>query len=320
VFDFQIIHSTVSGKTGPEQGLNSLKNDVAAALGGDGEKAIRTCGNREDLDRVVEGLIRDGVPRLAVSGGDGFSRLFYNVFFQMRDALQKHDYRPHFLFLAGGTGNAISCFTNFRNNIEALKRFAAREYKTQPLNLLEVDLNGQRELAHNVTFGGDGAVLLNYNAQKLKGLTGYIWAVVRYGVYQKYINPFSRRSGNFIVDIEDDGGRVHRGSYEGGGAAVVPFVGYRFKPYPMADNGMGHLRFVNFALWLMPTVFRFTNMLFPRGPKWLVFEKRLDRPNLIKFRFPKPVHVQVCGDYRDMHDSAQVRFAPDRSLDFVKKK
>ena len=32
--------------------------------------------------------------------------------------------------------------------------------------------------------------------------------------------------GNFTVDIEDDSGHVRRGSYEGGGAAVVPYVGY----------------------------------------------------------------------------------------------
>lgn len=319
MFDFKIIHSTVSGKIGPEQGLNKIKSEVSDALGADAD-VLETCGDRRELDNVVKRIIESATPRLAVSGGDGFSRLFYNAFFQMRDKLQKHDYTPHFLFLAGGTGNAISCFTNFRDNVEALKCFAQREYRIQPLHLLEVDLGGHMELVHNVSFGGDGAVLLNYNAQKLKGLWGYILAVLKYGIHQKYINPFSRTSGNFVVDIEDNDGHVRRGSYEGGGAAVVPYVGYKFKPYPLGEKGLGHMRFVNFALWLMPTIFRFTNMLFPRGPKWLVFEKALDAPNVLKFKFLKPVHVQVCGDYRDMHESAQVSYLKNKTLDFVRRK
>lgn len=318
MFDFKIIHSTVSGKLGPQGGEARLRDEVATALGPDAD-VIEPCGDRQQLDSAISRLIKSGMPRVAVSGGDGFSQLFYNVFFQIRERMQSHDYRPQFLFLAGGTGNAISCFTGFRNNVEALKSFMSGDYRTEPLNLLEVNLGGQRELVHNVSFGGDGAVLINYNNQKQKGLFGYILAVLKYAIHQKYVNPFSRKSGNFIVDIEDVDGHVHRGNFEGGGAAVVPYVGYKFKPYPLCGLGNGHMRFVNLAVWLMPTIFRFTNMRFPRGPRWLVFEKFLNKPNVLKFKFNRAVHVQVCGDYRDMHESAQVDFSQQKTLDFVKK-
>ncbi|HOX28517.1 MAG TPA: diacylglycerol kinase family protein, partial [bacterium] len=170
-----VVHSVVSGKDDPElkkQQISASLEKAASTVPGADPGSISFVSNETELESTITGIIENNVPKVAISGGDGFASLFINVFFKMKAALKKDDYKPDVLFLASGTGNAISYCSKFKNPFTALRAFIANKYKTEPLNMLEVTTRGGTELSHFVSFGADGEIIEIYNAQKRKGLIG----------------------------------------------------------------------------------------------------------------------------------------------------
>lgn len=320
--DLVILHSAVSGKDTPEVRLSRLAGNVAAAFGLDRKKAeamITCAASREEVAAIVKDMIARGVSRIAINGGDGFAAVFFNCFQKVKARLKREDYKPDILFLPGGTGNAVSFCSNFKNPVTALKSLFAREYRTEPMSLLEVADGEKTELAHFISFGADGEIISIYNSQKLKGFLGYVWAVLRYSFSRKLYNPFCRRDANFNLDIAQNGASIHKGRYEGGGISAIPFVGYGFRPYPLAKNGAGHIRFVLYGALLMPLVFKFTQIAFPNRPNRIIYDNVVAESCDLEFSFDKDQFVQVSGDLREKQSRVRVRYSTDNIVNVVKR-
>jgi len=304
-----IIHSTRSGKGDPEEGRRRIL-ELAGKIPGEGGEpagaAVRFAGSEDEIDDICGEIIERGVPRIALSGGDGFTALFMNHFFARRRDMGREDYNPDVLFLPGGTGNAVSFCSRFRSPGEALEKFASGGYTTERLNMLKVFDGGAPELAHFVSFGADGEIISIYESQKLKGFLGYLWAVVKYTFSRRLYNIFSRNDANFDLDITSNGEPLHSGRYEGGGISAIPFIGYGFRPYPLARHGNAHLRFVLYGVFLMPTLFKFTRWNFLRRPNRIIFDHLLSSPATVEFNFDREMDVQVAGELWKKSSSVKV--------------
>ncbi|HOO56314.1 MAG TPA: hypothetical protein PLN69_05800 [bacterium] len=317
-----IVHSTVSGKDPEEVKKKRIMNIVESALGSITQNAknmISYASSVEDITKIVRDMIANNVPKVAIDGGDGFATLFFNIFFKLRKSLEREDYRPDVLFLAGGTGNAVSFCSKFKNPLVALKNLYNNKYKTEPLNLLKVKTGNEPELALFVGFGGDTEVLEIYRNQKRKGFFGYLIAVFKYAFSRKLYNPFSKNDANYTLDIEKDGTHIHRGKHEGGGISAIPFVGYGFRTFPLARKGISQIRFVLYGAFLMPTMFILTKWNFLKRPNRLIYDYKIDRPTVLNFSFDREVPVQVSGDIRGRHSHVEVEFSQDETLNLVKR-
>lgn len=320
-----IIHSTKSGKGDLEQKKLLFREMVEAALGKespDGNFKLEFTDSLETLESIIETMINERTPRVAVNGGDGFASLFFNMFDALKRKLERNDYEPDILFLKGGTGNAISYCAEFKTPAAALKNLADGNYQTERLTLLEVRAGDRRELAHFTSFGADGEIIEIYEAQKLKGLLGYIWAVIKYSMGRKLYNPiFSRRDANYTLNISSGGEHIHQGRHEGGGISAIPYIGYGFRPYPLAVRGNAHIRFVLFGAYLMPTIFKFTNWVFTHRPNRIIYDYDVDRNMELDFSFDRALRIQISGDVLDIkHSRVRVGFDKSRGLNIVKKK
>jgi len=340
MIDIMVVHSTRSGKVSVEEGMARLAEVVKAGLGKfaenienlisnltSKEKAadpeagglVSVVSSKEDIDKVVRNILLRKVPKVALSGGDGFAALFFNRFFKARAELGREDYRPDVLFLKGGTGNAVSYCGGFRNDEEGLRCLQENRYETEPLNLLEVVADERRELAQFVSFGADGEIIEIYSRQKLKGIVGYILAVLRYSFGRRLYNIFSRNDANYNLRIESDGAEIHAGRHEGGGISSIPYVGYGFRPYPLAVNGAAHIRFVLFGALLMPTVFKLTRWVFAKRPNRIIYDREVASPCTLDFSFDRALHVQVAGDLWEKQKSVRVEFSQDKTVNMVKR-
>lgn len=320
--DLIVVHSTLSGKKGPEESVRRICETVKAAMGAAIENhklPIAHVSNLDDVKKTISEIIKSKTPKICVVGGDGFASLFANHFFQLRAAMKNEDYNPDVLFIAGGTGNAIARCTKFKNPVKALRDFVADKYKTVPLPMLEVTFKKHKELAHFVSFGADGEIISIYKAQKRKGFVGYVMAVLKYSFSRKLYNPFSRNDANINLEIKKDGRHIFKGRYEGGGVSSIPYVGYGFRPYPLAENGLAHMRFVIFGAFLMPTMFRFTRWTFLKKPNWLMYDHKLDTPATLDFSFDRGVHVQVSGDNVGKEDAVRVQYSHENTINLVKR-
>jgi len=315
-----VLHSTISGKAGAEAGMKRIADMVKKALGIDTfleNTTIACVSTVEEIKAALTKMIEARAPKIAISGGDGFSALFAKCFFQIRESMKRDDYNPDVLFLASGTGNAISYCARFKNPIVALRNFYAGHYKTEKLNMLEVSFNKLKEITHFVSFGADGEILEIYKNQERKGLIGYIGAVLKYSFSRKLYNPFSRNDANYTLDIARDGNHIFRGRYEGGGVSSIPYVGYGFRPYPLATGGDAHMRFVLFGAILMPTLFKFTKLAFPKRPNRLIYDNKLDSPAVLDFAFDRDVHVQTSGDNIGKQSRVRVEFSKKLTLNIA---
>ncbi|MFA6449826.1 MAG: diacylglycerol kinase family protein [bacterium] len=320
--DIIVLHSAISGKIGPEESKKRIINLVETALGSEGsekELPIAYVSNKEETEFVLTRIIEKKIPKIAISGGDGFAAVFANCFFKARAALKKEDYNPDVLFLASGTGNAISYCAKFKTPAVALKCLIENKYSTTPLNMLEVTLKKAKELTHFVSFGADGEILEIYKNQKLKGLLGYILSVFRYAFSRKLYNPFSRNDANYNLNIKKDGRQFHSGRYEGGGVSCIEYVGYGFKPYPLAFAGNAHMRFVLFGALLMPTMFNFTRWNFLKRPNRVIYDHALTEAAVLDFSFDRELHVQISGDNVEKQSAVRVEFTKDKKLNMVKR-
>jgi len=317
-----LLHSTRSGKIDPEAGKKRIAEIVNKALGLKDfidNTTIAYVSTIDDIKATLTKMIENRVPKVAISGGDGFSALFAKHFFQLREAMKRDDYNPDVLFLAGGTGNAISYCTRFKNPIVALKNFYNDRYKTEKLNMLEVSFNKYRDITHFVSFGADGEILDLYKKQKIKGLVGYVGAIFKYAFSRKLYNPFSRNDANYTLDIKRDGAHIFKGRYEGGGVSSIPYVGYGFRPYPLATDGNAHMRFVLFGAILMPTLFKFTRMVFLKRPNRVLYDNELNTPAVLDFEFDRAVHVQAAGDNISKQSRVRVEFSKRLTLNIAKR-
>ncbi len=323
--DIVIVNSTKSGKYNIEEKTGKFQKMVEDALGAGAsanEYRIENTGSIDSLDAIINRLISEDVGKVAVHGGDGFAALFFNRLDALKTSARRSDYAPDLLFLKGGSGNAISYCSGFRSVAEALDHFCAGEYATEKLTLLEVTAGDRRELSHFTSFGADGEIIEMYQAQKLKGIIGYIWAVLRYSFGRKLYNPvFRRNDENYDLDIDRDGEHIHHGRHEGGGISAIPFVGYGFRPYPLAVKGNAHIRFVLFGALLMPTVFKFTKWVFTRKPNRIMFDYEVDTDMVLDCSFNKPLHIQISGDVLEQkHSAVRVGFNKSNTINLVKKK
>jgi diacylglycerol kinase family enzyme len=320
--EFVIVHSTISGKTGAEEGALRIAGAVSAAFGGAIENAgnlVASVSSVEDIKKIVAEIISKRMPKFALNGGDGFVALFFNHFFRAKEKMENDDYNPDVLFMKGGTGNAISYCGHFKNDAEGLRSLNEGTYNTEPVNLLEVISDEKKELAHFVSFGADGEIIDIYSRQKLKGLVGYIWAVLRYSFSRKLYNIFSRNDANYDLKVEKDGEEIHTGRHEGGGISSIPYVGYGFRPYPLAVNGKAHIRFVLFGTILMPTMFKITNWVFTKRPNKIIYDHEISEPCILDFSFDKKLHIQIAGDLREKQQSVRVGYSKKWTINLVKK-
>lgn len=297
--DIMVLHSTLSGKGTTEEKKAKIIEMVKTAIGvrdAAAEKMVVFTASKDELKSAINEMIHNRIPKVAISGGDGFASLFFNVFFAQKISLATEDYSPDILFIAGGTGNAVSYCTRFKNPVEALKLFYTNKYKTQNVTLLEVNVGGNKELSQFVSFGADGEILEIYRSQKLKGFWGYILAVIKYSFGRKLYNIFSRNDANYNLKIVKNGDEIHTGRHEGGGISSIPYLGYGFYAFPLAVNGLAHIRFVLFGAFLMPTIFKFTKWSFLKRPNRFIYDNEVAAPSVVDFSFDRPLHVQVSGD------------------------
>lgn len=308
--DFLVLHSTLSGKGTMEEKRKKIFQLLEAALDireTAAEKMVAFTSSRDELKAAINEMIQKRIPKVAISGGDGFASLFFNMFFAQKVALATEDYSPDILFIAGGTGNAVAYCTRFKNSVEALKSFYVNEYKTLKVNLLEVDMGGKKELSQFVSFGADGEILDIYRKQKLKGIWGYILSVIKYSFGRKLYNIFSKNDANYNLRIVKNGDEIHNGRHEGGGISSIPFLGYGFRAFPLATDGRAHIRFVLFGAYLMPTIFKFTRWTFLKRPNRIIYDNEVTAPSVIDFSFDRPLHVQVSGDCDPEYKHSSVR-------------
>lgn len=321
--DFIVLHSTLSGKGTTEDKKKSIISLVEEATGlkdAAAEKCLAFAASKEELRAAVADMINRRVPKIAISGGDGFAALFCNAFFNERVAMNVHDYSPDMLFLAGGTGNAIAYGSKFKTRMEALAAFYANKYKTTKMSLLEVSLGAKKEISHFVSFGGDGEIIEIYKNQKMRGIYGYIMAVLKYAFSRKLYNPFSRNDANYNLKVVKNGEHIHQGRHEGGGISSIQHIGYGFRPYPLAVNGMAQIRFVIFGAILMPTIFKWTNWVFRKRNRF-VYDHEVAVPSVIDFIFDRALLVQVSGDCdpTQKHSLVRVELSPDRVINVAAK-
>ena len=313
-----IIHSTLSGKDDPEAARQRIMQQAESALGN--SDAVTPVSSEQDVIDCVGKLIQNNTPRVALSGGDGFVSLFANLFFKTRSEMNRDDYNPDILFLPGGTGNAVSYCSQYKDPVQALRDFSCGEYDTEPLNMLDVDTGDRRELAQFVSFGADGEIIEIYSNQKLKGFLGYLLAVFRYAFSRKLYNIFSRNDANYDLEIQRNGETVHTGRHEGGGISAIKYIGYGFRPYPLAEKGKSHIRFVLFGALLMPTIFNLTTWTFLNRPNRFIYDQEVAETADLVFSFDRKLHVQVSGDLWEKQQQVRVKYSRDYAFSMVKKK
>ncbi len=319
--NFIILHSMLSGKEAREKKKRNIINAVKKALPGTDsfDRYIAFTTSLDDLAKSIENIVANRIKRIAINGGDGFAALVINQLFRKIEQSSTPDYAPDILFLSGGTGNAIAYCSSFRNNDEAVAALASGNYRTEKFSFLETTYgNIRRELSQFIGFGGDAEVIDIYAKQKLKGFFGYLLAIFKFGMTQKYLNPFSRGNGNYTVEVFEDEKSIGKGYFEGGGISAIPFVGYGLRLYPLASHDNSHIRFVRFGSLITPFLTAFP-ITFTKRANRIIYDYLVDKAATYRFVFDHPVHVQSYGDYKLMHTDVTVDFTRRKQINMVKK-
>ncbi len=338
-----VIHSRLSGRGANPKRERNIKSQTDLITG----KEVVFCGSEESLETAIDFTIKNKIPKVVISGGDGFATLFYNSFFRKKYLKAEkaraeareygfvhEDYNPPVLFIGSGSGNGIAAFNGFPNSTAALIDFKINKYETTPLDLLEVSFKSKttetaktKELAHFIGIGGDAKILSHYINQSLKGLPGYLLATAKFVPSQICINPKNKAKGRIEVTVcsENNADELSRkGHYQIVSIGVIPYYGYRFNALPLADGRNAQIRFYNEGLFrpliLHPRALWRGRIVCENSQSNLLYDYKTSEHSIFSVDSAEPFDVQCCGEYRGRHDSLRVEVSDRYRLNFVRKK